>query len=440
VSVELKEPSAGRKPITDPGITEEHPLALAARIASRFRLPSPVEAHDFPERGNIHHHTFLIRAGRDRPREFLLQRINSAVFTRPRNVMAALLAASEAQRRAIARGLLPEGREWETIELIPTRDGRPYLEQDGCRGLAWWRLMVKIPGCRTYKSLGEIKDPRERLAVAEEAGRGLAIYEDLTSGMDISDLENPLPGYRDTRVYYAQLHSVLEERRTPEEAAPFLPADPVVRQSAEEHFLVHIDHDEYRRRVDDPRVRAAVDLALREEEFAMTLLREMDEGRIRRTAIHGDTKLDNFLFDARTNRAKAIVDLDTILPHTWLADWGDMVRSLANVSGERERDLAKVDVDMGIYEALARGFLGTAREVTPAEVERMVDAVEIIALELGIRFLTDHLRGDSYFKLGPADPADINRVRGLAQLALFEKLRARGGETRRLVRGLHRSP
>lgn len=165
----------------------------------------------------------------------------------------------------------------------------------------------------------------------------------------------------------------------------------------------------------------------------MTLLEGMASGRIRRLAIHGDTKLDNFLFSTRTGRVKALVDLDTIMPHTWLADWGDMVRSLVNVAGEKERDLAKVAVDMDVYRAVAHGFLEAAREVTPEEVGLMADAPQIIALELGLRFLADYLRGDSYFKLGPADPPDLNRVRAMAQLALFQRLRERADETRAFI-------
>ena len=161
----------------------------------------------------------------------------------------------------------------------------------------------------------------------------------------------------------------------------------------------------------------------------------MESGRIRRLAIHGDTKLDNFLFSTRTGRVKALVDLDTIMPHTWLADWGDMVRSLVNVAGEKERDLSRVQVDMDVYRAVARGFLSTARRVTPAEVGLMADAPQIIALELGLRFLLDYLRGDSYFKLGPADPPDLNGVRAMAQLSLFRRLRERADEARRLDRG-----
>jgi hypothetical protein len=392
--------------------------------------------HDFPEKGNINQYTFLVLAGRPDPREYLLQRINDQVFTRPRSVMRAMIASIEAQRASMAAGRLPPDDEWTTVTLLGTREDRPYLDVENHRGYSCWRLMVKIPESRTYKSLGEIADPAERLRVAGEAARGLAIYGDLTCAMRTDDLENPLPGYRDTRLYYDELRAVLDGCRTPGEAGNLLPSDPTVRQSTEEHFCVHLEEPEHRRRMDDPEVRRWIDLVRCQETFGVSLLEGMESGRIRRLAIHGDTKLDNFLFSARTGRVKALVDLDTIMPHTWLADWGDMVRSLVNVAGEKERDLSLVQVDMDVFRAVARGFLSTAREVTSAEVDLMVEAPQIIALELGLRFLTDYLRGDSYFKLGPADPPDLNRVRAMVQLSLFQRLRERGDEARRFIEDL----
>jgi hypothetical protein len=130
---------------------------------------------------------------------------------------------------------------------------------------------------------------------------------------------------------------------------------------------------------------------------------------------------------------KSLVDLDTIMPHTWLADWGDMVRSLVNVAGEKVRSLARVDVDMEIYEALVRGFLSTARRITRDEVALMADAVEIISLELGVRFLADYLRGDSYFKLSPTDPPDLNKLRAMVQLRLFQRLLDNAARTRQCI-------
>ena len=417
--------------------SEEHPVAQADRLASRFHLPAPVEAYDFPEKGNINQHTYLVRAGRaGGSREYLLQRINQQVFTRPVSVMRAMIASIEAQKNCLARGVLRKGEEWETITLIPTRDGKPFLEVEDRRGRACWRLMIKIPDSRTFKSLGVIPDLSERLRIAEEAGSALALYGSLTAEMDTSNLASPLPGYRDTRLYYNQLLSVLAANRSLEQAAALLPSDPVVRQSTELHFLVHIPPEEYRRRMSDPALKHFIDLVRSQEAYAMTLLREMESGGIRRLAIHGDTKLDNFLFSTRTGKAKALVDLDTIMPHTWLADWGDMIRSLVNVAGEKEPDLGNVQVDMDIFQAVARGFLRSARGITPREIELMVDAVRIIALELGTRFLADYLRGDSYFKLGAADPPDLNKIRAMVQLTLFERLGEKADLARRCIEKL----
>ncbi len=416
-------------------ISEEHPLAQAHRIAARFDLPTPLEVYDFPDKGNINQSTFLVCAGRA-GKEFLLQRINQQVFTQPRSVMRAMIACINAQKDSLGKGCLREGEEWETITLIPMRSGEPYLEITDHRGCGCWRLMVKIPDARTFKSLSEIADPRGRLRIAEEAASGLALYGSLTAQMDTSQLASPLPGYRDTRLYYNQLLSVLAGCRTREEASRYLPEDPAVRQSTAHHFLVHISPEEYRRRTCRPELQHFIELAREQQTFGMSLLEEMEAGRIRRVAIHGDTKLDNFLFSVRTGRVKALVDLDTITPHTWLADWGDMVRSLGNIAGEKEPDLGKVGFDMDIFRALARGFLRSARELLPRELELMVDAIQILALELGIRFLADYLRGDSYFEVGPADPPDLNRIRAMVQLTLFERLRESGDEARHYIESL----
>lgn len=439
MSVGVKSNNATGPPlvIIDPAISEEYPTAMAARIVSCFDLPRPVEAYDFPEKGNINQHTFLIEAGAENPpTEYLLQRINQQVFARPESVMAAVVACLESQATSLRRSTLGHGIEWETITLIPTKEGKPYLVCRNKRSTTYWRLMVKIPHCRTYKSLSEIEDREEQIFVATEAGRGLAIFGDLTAEMDVSRLENPLPGYRDTRLYYDQLESVLAGNRSVEQAADLLPSDAVLRKSTELHFLVHASPEEYLKRKEDPELQHFIQLALGQKEYALTLLRAMESGRIRTVAIHGDTKLDNFLFSTEKGGVRALVDLDTIMPHSWLADWGDMVRSLSNLAGEKEADLSRVQVDTEIFEALARGFLQTARHVTPKEIALMVDAVQILAMELGIRFLADYIRGDSYFRLGPTDLPNLNKRRAMVQLTLFERLKEKSDTLRDTVQRL----
>ena len=403
--------------------TNDPALRRAEGIAAFFQIPRPVRAFHFEARGNMSHEMYLVRSGEgETATEYLLQRMNNTVFTNPHGVVSAMRACTEAQRRYLRRNPMPAGRTWETVDLVPAAHNKWLLELIDDESVSFWRLMVRIPGCVCFKSLQEIPDRDQQLLIAEEAGRGLALFGDLTSGLDVRKIATPLPGYRDTRVYYAQLDCVMKGTRTYEDAEPFLPEDRTVRESTQFHFLVHLPPEEYGRRLSEPDLQEYIDLALENREFALTLLRQRERGRIRTVAIHGDTKLDNFLFDADTMRVRALVDLDTIMPHTWLADWGDMARSLVNIVGEKEPDLNRVQVDMEVFRALAKGFLGTAREVTDAEIELMPDAVQILALELGVRFLTDYLRGDSYFKLAPGDPPDLNKTRAMVQLTLFRRL------------------
>lgn len=416
------------------GVSAEYPIAQAARLISRFDIPSPIEVYDFAEKGNINRHTFLIESGRrDCRRQFLLQQINQQVFVRPDNVMAAMIAAIEAQKANLAGATQDPVREWEPIALVPLRSGEPYLCAVDRKSRTCWRLMVKIADATTFKSLGEIEDPVLRLAYARETGKGLAIFSDLTSTIDAAQLTNPLPGYRDSLNYFDQFASILAGSRTIEQAREWIPDEPLLRQSTQEHFLVHIPEDAYRARLDDPALQSFIELARAEREFGLTFARELKSGSIRTVAVHGDTKLENFLFSATTGRVKALVDLDTIMPHTWLSDWGDMARSLVNVAGEKEPNLDRVRVDRDIYRALAAGFLATSRAVTEHEVSLMVDAVKLVALELGVRFLTDYLRGDTYFQLGPADPPDLNKTRAMVQLTLFKRLREAEDECRSFI-------
>lgn len=422
---------------TDNTSSPKAELERARYVASYFNLTGPIEALDFSEKGNINRQTYLIVAGPTQNRaDYILQLLNPKVFTKPHDTMDAMVACIEAQRKALARGSLLKDEEWETITLIPTREGKAYLELPGSGGCECWRLMVKIPHTRAYRSLREITDTRERLHVAKEAGRALALFGTLTAEMDASQLSCTLPGYRDIRLYYDQLFSVLAGNRTIQQAAAYLPADPITRQSTERHFLVHLQPEEYYRRMEDPQLRNYIALARDQMSFGLTLFRELQSGSLKKLVIHGDTKLENFLFSTHSGKAIALVDMDTIMPHTWLADWGDLSRSLANLAGEKESELDKVEVNLEVVMAAARGFLRSARHIASAEVELMADAAPIIALELGVRFLADYLRGDSYFQLGSSDPRDLNKTRARVQFTVFEKLRAGADLVRQYIREL----
>jgi N-acetylhexosamine 1-kinase len=411
-------------------------LEHARDIASRFELPEPLEVRDFNGKGNINQQTYLVIAGLPKKRrQFLLQLLNPGVFTQPHAVMNGMISCIRAQQRALSEGALRDD-EWETIQLVRTRQGEDYLEAPGESGKVCWRMMVKIDNALTFRSLQEIPGPEMRLRIAEQAGRGLALFRVLTAGMDVTKIASPLPGYRDTELYYSQLFSVLSGSRTLSESEAYLPADPVVRESTRQHFLIRLDPVEYRRRLEDPQLRPFIDLAIEQKSFGLSLIRKLKSGELTKVVVHGDTKLENFIFSTQTGKVKALVDLDTIMPHTWLGDWGDMVRSLVNVAGEREKDLERIDIDQEVFTALAKGYLGSAHRTDSREAALMVDAPQIMALELGVRFLADYLRGDSYFQLRAGDPQDLNKIRAMVQFSVFQRLRSKATSAKKLVESL----
>jgi hypothetical protein len=406
----------GDRPNHFTGDYQDYSTEDIAWVVSQFKVDGDVSVAPFPGRGNINLHTYEVTAGGD---QYLLQKVNSDVFAMPYRVMNGMRASILAQHSAVSES---NPNNWEPITLIETKYGTPFLDLTDDHGWSVWRLMVRIPDSCSYKSLSEVEGRENQLALAAEVGRGLAIYSDLTSKIDPDSVEGSLPGYRDTGLYYRQFHSTLLGHRSLGDAVALLPHDPTLRASTEKHFLVALPKADWIARCTESDLQPWIELLKEQEPFAMGLWTAIGQGRIRKTLIHGDTKIENFLFCTKTGNAKSLVDLDTIMPFTWLADWGDMLRSMVNVAGEKERDTSKITVDTEVFKAVARGFLSEASEVTDYEVSMMVSSVQAITLELGLRFLTDYLRGDTYFQLGPEDPADLNKVRGIAQLTLYRRL------------------
>jgi hypothetical protein len=410
------------------------PRRLPQDIVEQFDLCGPFDVFEFAEKGNINQQTFFVAAGpRSERREYLLQLLNPKVFDEPRRVMDGMIACIQAQQKALSSGLLKKNTGWEPIRLVPTREGSPYLELLDEDGPRCWRMMVRIQNARTYKKLSEVPKLDARLRVAEEAGRGLALFRIMTEGMDASKFETPLPGYRDTRLYYDQLLSVIAGNRTLRQAEAYMPTDPILRRSTQQHFLVQCPPEEHRRRMKDPELARCIGLALEQKSFSLTLNGKMAAGDLQKVVVHGDPKLDNFLFDASTGKVRSLIDLDTVMPHTWLTDWGDMVRSLVNVAGEREMNTERVETDPEILKAAARGFLSSSAHIDSLEVGLMTEAPQVMALELGVRFLADYLRGDSYFRLRPDDPGELNRTRAIVQFRVFEGLRKNASEAKRYL-------
>jgi Ser/Thr protein kinase RdoA (MazF antagonist) len=157
-------------------------------------------------------------------------------------------------------------------------------------------------------------------------------------------------------------------------------------------------------------------------------------GELFERPIHGDPKINNIMIDERTGRAVSIVDLDTIKPGLVHYDIGDCLRSCCNPLGEETTEVEGVHFDLALCRAILEGYLGEAqRFMTQADYAYMYDAVRLIAFELGLRFFTDYLEGDVYFK---ARYPEHNLTRALVQFKVAESIEAQAGQIQAIVAAL----
>ena len=349
--------------------------AALRAIVERFELPAAVQRIEPLGSGNVNAtwQVHLAGAG-DTPRSLVLQRLNTQVFPRPDLVMANIRRLGEHLDRPGALAAVT-GR-WEVPRVVPARQsGLPWLEVDGQS----WRLLTFIADSRTLETIADLPQ-------ALEVGRALGTFHALIHDLPAEDLADTLEGFHVTPSYLAQFERVL--RRT---AVPFTPQA--------QHCLAFI----------------------RDREGFMSVLEDARRaGRLSLRPIHGDPKVNNILFDAAGRRAIALVDLDTVKPGLIHYDIGDCLRSGCNRLGEESEDWRSVRFDLELCEAILQGYIGVAhRFLSDADYAHIPDAIRLLSLELGLRFFTDHLAGDVYFR---TTRPRHNLQRALVQFRLTESI------------------
>ncbi|GMV87888.1 MAG: hypothetical protein AMXMBFR81_08190 [Chthonomonas sp.] len=374
------------------------------KAVERFLLGSVRSAQPFADRGNINPECWLVESDQGK---FLVQRINTSVFRDPARVMTGASAWLGAQERLMHQGGLPPG--WRGFSFATTVEGSNLVED----GSGWWRAMSLIEGVRCYKRLSDVGDRDRQLAIAREIGRGLAAAAAIGSQVRLD--RGSLPGFHDTEGYYRQLEAVLRRCTDLSQCSDLLPSDPLVLQATKQLYLVRNGPLLTERLAE---IGPMVGALLRARPEAMALREMWCEA----TSVHGDTKLENFLFDAE-GRVVALVDLDTAMPGPWELDWADAVRSLANPAGEIVADLETVRYDGEVEHAMREGFLGARTSPPgPGVSARMCRAALAMTLEQALRFATDYLRGDTYYHV-PVDAPKLNRNRAEVQMRLADQMR-----------------
>lgn len=321
--------------------------------------------------GNGHINDTFLTVAED-GRRYILQRINHAVFPHPEQIMRNISAVTSHIRAAGGR----------TLEIIPTDTGELFFADSIG---SFWRMYAFVEGT---VSLDRVERAEEFAACGEAFGRFQGQLADFAAG----SLYEAIPNFHHTPVRYANLMRAVER-------------DVCGRATS---------------------VEEEIEFARRRAGFAGTLERAHAEGRLPLRVTHNDTKLNNILFDAATGAPACVIDLDTVMPGYAVNDFGDSIRFGANTAAEDETDLAKVSLDLDLYRAYADGFLrGCAGRLTAAEIALLPIGARMMTLECGMRFLTDYLEGDTYFRISRPSH-NLDRCR--CQFALVKDMEAKAAD------------
>ena len=361
-------------------------------IAGRFHPRERITAIRSLGSGNVND-TFLVTHQGHRPSRpagsFVLQRLNTRVFERPELVMRNLVALGDhVQRRLASPPEELQGRRWEVPQVVRCRQDGHWVEQDG----EFWRSITYI-GAATTTDVILNRDH------AREVGYGLGMFHSLISDLPTEDLADTLENFHVTPAYLKRYDSVSKSCSTRDDAVDSACA-----------FIEARRH--------------GIDV----------LEAALQRGDLKQRPIHGDPKINNVMIDDASGHAVGLIDLDTVKPGLVHYDIGDCLRSCCNRAGEETDDLNTVVFDLELCEAILDGYLSVAHQfLSDWDLHYLPDCIRLIPLELGLRFLTDHLEGDLYFR---TDHHGHNLQRAAVQFRLTESVEQQLPQIKAMVRRL----
>lgn len=352
-------------------------------ICKQFNVKG--EYHDCVPYGEGHiNETFLLTTVNTdgSKNKYILQRINSNLFKDVARLMNNIYLVTEfARKKIVERGGDPDR---ESLTVVKTKDGGLYY----CDGTNFFRVYLFIDGATAYQ---KVEKPEHFYQSAVAFGN----FANLLAEFDASKLYEPLPNFHNTVKRFENLEKAIAENKAG--------------------------------RLDS--VKAEVEFALLHKPLVDKIVRQLQDGIIPCKVTHNDTKLNNVLIDNATDKAVAVIDLDTIMPGTVVYDFGDSIRFGCNPAAEDEQDLSKVNFDIALFEQYVKGYMSTLRNsMTPAEAKNLALGAILMTYECGIRFLTDHLEGDVYFRI-KRENHNLDRTRTQFKLvsdmeSVFDKMNA----------------
>ena len=360
-------------------------------VAQQFDLNGNVTEIKPYGSGNINR-TYLLTTDSDPPAKTILQRINTTVFKQPRQIVENMVVIT----RHMEAQLGTQDHEvsmWRTPRIIMTRGGENcFIDQDG----HFWRAISFIDSTVSFET---VRDEDQ----AQRAGKALGRFHRLTGNLDPKKLHDTLPGFH----------------HTPE-------------------YLSHYDHIRSATKVGSNGslnyARFCADFIEENRKTADVLENAKREGRLIIRTIHGDPKISNMLFDKEQGEPVSLIDLDTVKPGLLQYDIGDFLRSVCNPAGEEAADPESVYFDVGLCRAGLKGYFPEVSDLlTRDDVDAIFGAIRLIAFELGLRFYTDFLEGDVYFR---ADHESHNLLRAAGQFRLVESILKQESEIQSIIKTL----
>lgn len=319
----------------------------------------------------------------NRPHLYILQKVNTKVFPNAAGLMNNIIAVTEHIRKA-------ENDPRKVLSLVPTKDGQKYVLLSGNE---LWRIYEFVTDSICL-------DHTENLEDFTASGRAFGTFQVQLDSFPSAQLCEVFPGFHDTPRRYEAFHEAIardEKNRAKE----------VVKE---------------------------IEFYLAREKDARLLTGLQATGEIATRVTHNDTKLNNVMLDAANRSPLCVIDLDTVMPGLAATDFGDSIRFGASTAAEDETDLSRVSMSLELYKAYAKGFLSVCRDhLSQMEIDTLPDGARLMTLECGLRFLTDYLRGDTYFHIA-REKHNLDRSR--TQLTLVSDMERKDKEMRNILRDL----
>lgn len=285
----------------------------------------------------------------------ILQRMNSEVFENPIELMDNIAnVTSYLKERIVENGGDPDR---ETLNVIPAKDGKAYYrDSDG----SFWRAYKFITGATSYD---QVEKPEDFYESAVAFGN----FQRLLADFPAETLHETIKGFHDTKARFATFEKAVEED--------------VMGRAASVQNEIQFVRD-------------------REKSIADYFSGLLERGELPLRVTHNDTKLNNIMIDDKTGKGICVIDLDTVMPGLAMNDFGDSIRFGASTAAEDEKDLSLVSCSMELFDVYARGFIeGCGGKLTEREILELPMGAKTMTYECGMRFLTDYLQGDTYFKV-----------------------------------------